>query len=76
MIAARSLVGMQTPGNPACETTPPHAQDLVARLRDAADQMVAFSRTKTLLRDAAATIERLDAAARFNRAGLRSAGTD
>ena len=58
------------------EATQPGAQEIVARLRDAADQMVAFSRTKTLLRDAAATIERLDAAARFNRARLRSAGSD
>jgi hypothetical protein len=39
---------------------PPGVPDLVARLRDAADQMVAFSRTKTLLRDAATTIEQLE----------------
>jgi hypothetical protein len=37
-----------------------HARDLAARLRDEADQMVAFSRVKTLLRDAASTIDRLD----------------
>lgn len=33
---------------------------LVTRLRDAADRMVAFSVTKTLLRDAATTIEQLE----------------
>jgi hypothetical protein len=33
---------------------------LVTRLRDAADRMVAFSVTKTLLRDAATAIEQLE----------------
>jgi hypothetical protein len=60
MTGARSLAGAHAPGDSVREATPPDVQDLVARLRTAADQMVAFSRTKTLLRDAAATIERLD----------------
>jgi hypothetical protein len=42
---------------------------LVARLRDAADQMVAFSQVKTLLREAASVIERLESGARLNRGG-------
>jgi len=73
MTETRSPVGVPVPGNSAREVTTPGVRDLVARLRDAADQMVAFSRTKTLLRDAAATIEQLDAAARVNRSGLRPA---
>jgi len=73
MTGVRSLVGVSVPGNSARETPLPGVRDLVARLRDAADQMVAFSRTKTLLRDAAAAIERLDAAARVNRSGLSPA---
>jgi hypothetical protein len=67
MTEARSLVDARAPGNSVHGAMPPDVQDLVARLRAAADQMVAFSRTKTLLRDAAATIERLD--------GLRTAQT-
>jgi hypothetical protein len=38
--------------------------DTVLRLREAADQLVAFSQTKTLLREAASTLERLDGNAR------------
>ena len=38
--------------------------DIIARLRDAAAQMVPFSGTKTLLREAALAIERLDLNAR------------
>ena len=34
--------------------------DLIERLRETAGRMVPFSETKTLLREAAATIERLD----------------
>lgn len=60
MTVARSPVGVPAPENLPRKATPPGVRDLVARLRDAADQMVAFSRTKTLLRDAAVTIERLD----------------
>lgn len=37
--------------------------DLVVRLRETAGRMVPFSETKTLLREAAAAIERLDSAA-------------
>jgi hypothetical protein len=48
------------PENPHGEATPHGVQDLVARLRNAADRMVAFSVTKTLLRDAATTIEQLE----------------
>jgi hypothetical protein len=40
------------------------AQQLVTRLRGAAAEMVPFSGTKTLLREAASTIERLDGSAR------------
>jgi hypothetical protein len=40
------------------------AHDIVTRLRDAAAQMVPFSGTRTLLREAAATIEQLDGLAR------------
>jgi hypothetical protein len=76
MIGTRSPVGVPAPGNAARETTAPGVRDLVARLRDAADQMIAFSRTKTLLRDAAATIEQLDAAAQVNRSGLHPAAKE
>jgi hypothetical protein len=51
---------MAAPENPPREATQPAVRVLVARLRDAADQMVAFSRTKTLLRNAATTIEQLE----------------
>jgi hypothetical protein len=42
------------------EASPPEVRDLVMRLRNAANRMVAFSVTKTLLRDAATTIEQLE----------------
>ena len=42
------------------DATPPGVAALVTRLRAAADRMVAFSVTKTLLRDAATTIEHLE----------------
>ena len=60
MTEVRSPNGVAAPVNAADEALQPRARDLVARLRDAADQMVAFSRTKTLLRDAATAIEQLE----------------
>jgi hypothetical protein len=60
MIGVRSLVGVTLAANPPREAAPPAVRDLVMRLRNAADRMVAFSVTKTLLRDAAATIEQLE----------------
>jgi hypothetical protein len=56
---------------PDAEVADPAAASLVLRLRDAAAQMVAFSQVKTLLREAASMIERLEAAERLNRAGPR-----
>jgi hypothetical protein len=38
--------------------------DLIVRLRETACRMVPFSETKTLLREAAAALERLDSDAR------------
>ena len=60
MTETRSSVSVPAPENSPREATSPGVRELVARLRDAADRMVAFSRTKTLLRDAATTIEQLD----------------
>ena len=57
-----------TPGPDAPD---PGASELVTRLRNEASQMVAFSRTRTLLREAASMIERLESAARFSRAAPR-----
>jgi hypothetical protein len=58
--AARSSTGVPEPQNATHEAAPPGLHDLVMRLRTAADRMVAFSVTKTLLRDAATTIEQLE----------------
>ncbi len=60
MIGLRPLGGVTAAGNPPREAAPPGVRDLVSRLRNAADRMVAFSATKTLLRDAATTIEQLE----------------
>jgi hypothetical protein len=59
-------------GNAAAVEAPDAAVGaLVVRLREAADQMVAFSHAKALLREAASVIERLENTARLNRAGPR-----
>jgi hypothetical protein len=55
-----SPVGRAGSEHPPHEAAPPSVAALVTRLRDAADRMVAFSVTKTLLRDAATTIEQLE----------------
>jgi hypothetical protein len=60
MTGVRSLVGVTAAANPPHDAVPPEVRDLVSRLRSAADRMVAFSVTKTLLRDAATTIEQLE----------------
>ena len=60
MIGVRSVAGVPALGHSDGEATPPGVTALVARLRNAADRMVAFSVTKTLLRDAATTIEQLE----------------
>ena len=60
MIGGRSLVGITAAVNPPRDALPPEVRDLVSRLRNAADRMVAFSVNKTLLRDAATTIEQLE----------------
>jgi hypothetical protein len=57
---AGSSTGVPEPQNATHESEPPGIHDLVTRLRSAADRMVAFSITKTLLRDAATTIEQLE----------------
>jgi hypothetical protein len=54
----------RTPRDPVHEAGQSSAHQLIARLRDAAAEMVPFSGTKTLLREAASTIERLDGSAR------------
>ncbi len=59
------------PSSSGGDTIDPSVGALVLRLREAADQMVAFSQAKTLLRDAASMIERLEVASRVNRAGSR-----
>ncbi len=53
----------------AADGTDPVAAQIVVRLRDAAEQMVPFSPTKGLLREAAFLIERLESALRLTRAG-------
>ena len=60
MTAVRWPTGVPETADPHRESTPPEVRDLVIRLRSAADRMVAFSVTKTLLRDAATTIEHLE----------------
>jgi hypothetical protein len=60
MSAPQTPVEGRAPVTPPRDPVPPGVQDLVARLRNAADRMVAFSVTKTLLRDAATTIEQLE----------------
>jgi hypothetical protein len=60
MTGVRSLVGVAAAANLPRDAVPPEVRDLVTRLRSAADRMVAFSVTKTLLRDAATTIEQLE----------------
>ena len=60
MTVVGSSVGGAGSEHPPHEATPPSVAALVTRLRDAADRMVAFSVTKTLLRDAATTIEQLE----------------
>ena len=70
-----TLLG-RTTGNVAAVEAPDAAiVALVVRLREAADQMVAFSHAKTLLREAASVIERLESAARLNRGGPRPSAT-
>jgi hypothetical protein len=56
---------------PAVGGADPSASALVIRLRDEASQLVAFSRTKTLLREAASMIERLEGASRLSREAPR-----
>jgi hypothetical protein len=59
------------PSVPPEEGPDPAAASVAVRLRDAASQMVAFSPTKGLLREAAALIERLDSEVRVSRAAPR-----
>jgi len=59
-------LAVSTRENPVHGSVHPGVHDVIARLRDAAGQMVPFSRTKTLLREAASTIERLDGDARHH----------
>jgi hypothetical protein len=56
------LAGLAAGGT--LETGEATVGDLVVRLRETAGRLVPFSQTKTLLREAAATIERLDGEAR------------
>jgi len=58
--ATQPSIGVPETADSRRESTPPEVRDLVTRLRSAADRMVAFSVTKTLLRDAATTIEHLE----------------
>jgi len=58
--AVGSPVGVTGSEHAPHDATPHGVAALVTRLRDAADRMVAFSVTKTLLRDAATTIEQLE----------------
>jgi hypothetical protein len=60
MTILRTPFGVPAPEHLDHEAGHPDVHETVVRLRDAADQMVAFSRTKTLLREAASTLERLD----------------
>ncbi len=52
---------------PGVEAPDPAVASVVARLHEAADQMVAFSQAKGLLREAAALLERLESEARLSR---------
>ena len=54
------------PGNQAHEPGQPGVHDVITRLRDAAGRMVPFSVSRTLLREAASTLERLDGDARHH----------
>ena len=56
---------------PGVEGPDPIVASVVARLYEAADQMVAFSQPKGLLREAAALLERLESEVRLSRAGPR-----
>jgi hypothetical protein len=56
---------------PGGEAPDPVVVSVVARLHDAADQMVAFSQSKGLLREAAALLERLESEVRLSRIGTR-----
>jgi len=58
--AVGSPVGAAGSEHSPHDATAPGVAALVTRLRAAADRMVAFSVTKTLLRDAATTIEQLE----------------
>jgi hypothetical protein len=60
MTMLRTPFGVPGPEHLDHEAGHPGVHETVVRLRDAADQLVAFSRTKTLLREAASTLERLD----------------
>jgi hypothetical protein len=64
------LTGARGEG-PGVEAPDPVVASVVARLHEAADQMVAFSQAKGLLREAAALLERLEREARLGRAGPR-----
>ena len=69
-----TLVGKGAGGShqgAAVEAPDAAATAIVAKLREAAAQMVAFSQTKLLLREAATLIERLEGEARLNRAEPR-----
>jgi hypothetical protein len=68
MTALRAGVAVAVPGHLGPDTGHPGVTEIVHRLRAAADEMVAFSRTKTLMREAAMTIERLDADTRHHAA--------
>jgi hypothetical protein len=64
MTMLRTVMGVQGPGHVEHEAGYPGVHDTVLRLREAADQLVAFSQTKTLLREAASSLERIDGQAR------------
>jgi hypothetical protein len=68
MTTLRTLVDAPAPDAGGHDAGQPAIDHVIARLREAAARMIAFSETKTLLREAATTIERLHSDGRHHEA--------